>query len=154
MQVHDSPSAGGFHQPALSICLEIPRQHPGATGDALLSAKALMSSSIPVVGLPDDFVSSDDERLFAFISTLRASVKARVAAEQQRGHPLSEIVVQVREMTRVAEREAPHPKPFSAHAFRAIAKQAIAWSIESFRPAVFADRKESIRDPFPTESLP
>ncbi|HEY3114826.1 MAG TPA: hypothetical protein VGJ62_14195, partial [Gemmatimonadaceae bacterium] len=105
-----------------------------------------------VAGLPDDFVCSDDEGLFAFINTLRAAVRAKVAAEQQRGRPLSEIIVQVREMTQLAGREAPHPKPFSSHAFKAIAKQAIAWSIEAYQPAFFVDETDRSRDRFPTES--
>jgi hypothetical protein len=112
----------------------------------------MKNSSHAVAGLPDDFVCSDDEGLFAFISSLRASVIAKVAAEQQRGRPLSEIIVQVREMTRLAEREAPHPKPFSSHAFKAIAKQAIAWSIEAYQPAVFIEQSEQSRDRFPTQS--
>jgi len=58
----------------------------------------MKDSSIAVSGRPDDFVAPDDEGLFAFVSTLRVSVKAKVAAEQQRGLPLSEIVDQVREM--------------------------------------------------------
>ena len=81
----------------------------------------------------------DDKAFFAFMSGLRSSVRARVAAEQQRGRPLREIVVEVREMTLLAERETPHPKPFSAHAFRAIAKQAIAWSIEAYRARLIAE---------------
>jgi hypothetical protein len=76
---------------------------------------------------------ADDKAFLAFISALRTSVRARVAAERERGRPLREIVVEVREMTLLAEREAAHPKPFSAYAFRAIAKQAIAWSIEAYR---------------------
>ena len=82
---------------------------------------------------------ADDKAFFAFMSALRSSVRARVAAEQQRGRPLREIVVEVREMTLLAERETPHPKPFSAHAFRAIAKQAIAWSIEAYRARLIAE---------------
>lgn len=81
----------------------------------------------------------DDKAFFAFMSGLRSSVRARVAAEQQRGRPLREIVVEVREMTLLAEREVPHPKPFSAHAFRAIAKQAIAWSVEAYRARLIAE---------------
>jgi hypothetical protein len=96
----------------------------------------MKDSSIAIAGLPDDFVSQDDEGLFAFISTLRVSVRAKVAAEQQRGRPLSEIVAQVREMVRVAQDEAQHPKPFSARALRAISKQAVAWCVEAYEPAI------------------
>ncbi|MDP9201360.1 MAG: hypothetical protein M3P26_05445, partial [Gemmatimonadota bacterium] len=60
----------------------------------------MKDSSTAVAGLPGDLVSRDDEALFAFIDTLRLSVKAKVAAEQRRGLSLSEIVVQVREMVR------------------------------------------------------
>lgn len=99
------------------------------------SAKASMKdSSIAIAALQDDFISRDDEDLFAFISTLRLSVKAKVAEEQQRGLSLSEIVVQVREMVRLAERDAKQSKPFTPHALRAISRQAIAWCVESYRP--------------------
>jgi hypothetical protein len=93
-----------------------------------------MKDSIPIVGVPGDFVSQTDENLFAFVNTLRLSVKARVAEEQRRGLSLSEIVAQVREMVRVAERDAEQSKLFPSHAFRAIQRQAIAWCIESFQP--------------------
>ena len=76
---------------------------------------------------------ADDNAFFAFMGALRTSIEARVADERVRGRPLSEIIVQVREMTLLAEREVAHPKPFSAHKFRAIAKQAIAWSVEAYR---------------------
>jgi len=91
-----------------------------------------------VVGLPDDLVSPDDEGLFAFIRTLRVAVKAKVRAEQQRGRPLSEIVPEVREMVRVAEASAPHPKPFPSRAYRALSRQAVAWCVEAYRPQFFA----------------
>jgi hypothetical protein len=112
----------------------IARQHPGATGDASLSARALMKDSID--GSTDDLVSRDDERLFAFINTLRASVRAKVAAEQQRGLSLSEIVVQVREMVRLARDDARHPLPFPARTLRAISRQAVAWCVEAYQPLV------------------
>jgi hypothetical protein len=91
-----------------------------------------------VVGLPDDLVSADDEGLFAFIRTLRIAVKAKVAAEQQRGRPLSEIVPQIREMVRAAEEAAPHPKPFPSNAYKAISRQAVAWCVEAYRPHFIA----------------
>jgi hypothetical protein len=93
---------------------------------------------IAVAGLPDEFVSADDEGLFEFISTLRLSVKAKVAADQQRGLSLSEIVVQVREMVRLAREDAVHPKPFSPRKFRAISREAIAWCVEAYRPLIFS----------------
>jgi hypothetical protein len=99
----------------------------------------LKESPIPIAGVPGDFISQDDERLFAFVNALRLSVKERVAAEQVRGTPLSDIVVQVREMARVAEQEARDPKPFTPHAFRAIARQAVAWCIEAYQPPVLLD---------------
>jgi hypothetical protein len=95
----------------------------------------MKTSSIAIAGLPEDFVSQDDEGLFAFISSLRVAVRAKVAAEQQRGRSLSEIVTQVREMVRLAEEEAQHPKPFSPRALRAISKQAVAWCVEAYEPA-------------------
>jgi hypothetical protein len=82
--------------------------------------------------------SRDDAALFAFTDTLRLSVRAKVAAEQSRGLSLSEIVVQVREMVRVAEEDARHPRRFPLRAFRAISRQAVAWCVESYRPLVFA----------------
>jgi hypothetical protein len=97
-----------------------------------------------IAGLPDDFVSKDDAGLFAFISTLRLKVKAKVAADQERGLPLSEIVDQVREMVRAAEEGAQHPKPFPPSALPAITRQAIAWCVEAYRPA----------DLTPTPSVP
>jgi len=96
----------------------------------------MKDSTIAIVGPPDDLVPQDDEGLLAFINTLRLSVKAKVSAEQQRGLPLSEIVVQVREMVRIAERDTEQPKSFPAHAFRAISRQAVAWCMESYRPLI------------------
>lgn len=93
---------------------------------------------IAVAGLPDAFVSANDEGLFAFINTLRLSVKAKVAADQQRGLSLAEIVVQVREMVRLAREDAAHPLPFPSRAFRTISREAIAWCVEAYRPLVFA----------------
>ena len=50
-------------------------------------------SSIAAPGLPGDSAHPDDEGLFAYINTMRLSVKAKVASEQERGMSLSEIVV-------------------------------------------------------------
>jgi hypothetical protein len=113
----------------------------------------LKESPIPIAGVPGDFISQDDERLFAFVNALRLSVKERVAAEQVRGTPLSDIVVQVREMARVAEQEARDPKPFTPHAFRAIARQAVAWCIEAYQPPVLLDDHD-ITGSLGTLSLP
>ena len=96
-----------------------------------------MKVPTPVAGLADDFVAKDDDGLLAFIETLRLSVKAKVAEEQQRGLPLSEIVVRVREMVRIAEEDSGHPKPFPSRAFRVISRQAVAWCVETYRPLVF-----------------
>jgi len=96
-----------------------------------------MKKPIAVAGQAEDFVSKEDEGLFAFISTLRLSVKATVAAEQERGLSLSEIVVRVREMVRVAEQDAQHSKLFPSRPFRAISRQAVAWCVESYRPLLF-----------------
>ena len=125
---------GKFPPARISDLLPIARQHPGATGDAFLSARALMKDSI--AGSADDLVSRDDEGLFAFINTLRASVRAKVAAEQQRGLSLSEIVVEVREMVRLAKTDPRHPLPFPSHTLRAISRQAVAWCVEAYRPIV------------------
>lgn len=89
-------------------------------------------------GSPDHGDSSDDGGLFAFTNTLRLSVRAKVVADQSRGLSLSEIVTQVREMVRIAEEDARHPRRFPSRAFRAISRQAVAWCVESYRPVVFA----------------
>lgn len=104
---------------------------------------------IPNTGLPADFVSQDDERLFAFVNTLRLAVKAKVAAEQRRGVTLSEIVVQVREMVRVAEAESQHPPGIPASAFRSISRQAVAWCVEAFHPIAFVAESD-VSDQLPT----
>ena len=126
--------AGVSHQPALPICFDC-EAASRRYWRRLSSAKALMRDSpIAIVGLPGDFVSPDDEDLFSFINTLRLSVKARVAEEQQHGLSLAEIVVHVREMVRLAEQDARHEKSFPSGAFRAISRQAVAWCIESYQP--------------------
>jgi hypothetical protein len=94
----------------------------------------MRDTPIPIVGLPGDFVSQDDEDLFSFINTLRLSVKAKVAEEQQHGLSLAEIVVHVREMVHTAERDVQHSKHFPSHAFRAISRQAVAWCVETYQP--------------------
>jgi hypothetical protein len=109
-----------------------------------------------IAGSADDLVSRDDEGLFAFISSLRASVRAKVAAEQQRGLSLSEIVVEVREMVRLAKTDARHPLPFPSHALRAISRQAVAWCVEAYQPIIVsagADLPEHPYDRDP-ESFP
>lgn len=103
---------------------------------------------IAITGLPGDFVSPDDERLFAFVNTLRLAVKAKVAAEQRRGLTLAEIVIQVREMVRIAEAEAQHPSAIPPSAFRSISRQAVAWCVEAFHPPAFvADNDVSGQSP-------
>ena len=87
-----------------------------------------------VAGKPEDLVPKADEGLFAFISTLRLSVRAKVAAEQERGVSLAEIVIQVREMVRIAQHGAPQGNHLPPSAFRAISRQAVAWCVESYRP--------------------
>jgi hypothetical protein len=108
-----------------------------------------MKAPIPAAGRPEDFASQEDEGLFAYINTLRLSVKERVVAEQQRGLSLSEIVVQVREMVRVAEEDAQRPKPFPSRAFRAISREALAWCVEAYRPVSFAAGDELSLQPDP-----
>lgn len=92
---------------------------------------------VPINALPGDFIAADDEGLFAFIDSLRGSVRAKVAAGQRRGLSLAEIVVEVREMVRFAEEDPDLPTAFSSHAYRAISRQAVAWCIEAYHPAVF-----------------
>jgi hypothetical protein len=95
-------------------------------------------SPIATAGLPDHFVAPHDEALSAFVNTLRLSVRAKVAAEQNRGLSLAEIVVQVREMVRLAEQDPHHPNRFPPREFRAMSRQAVGWCVESYRPLVFA----------------
>jgi hypothetical protein len=123
------------------------RQHPGASGDAFLApGRSMNDLPVPASGPPVPFAPPDERELFAFIDRLRLSVVAKVAAEQDRGLSLSEIVVQVREMVRQAEVD-PHDNRFPSRAFRAIARQAVAWCIESYRPLVFADRARPPEQP-------
>ena len=96
----------------------------------------MKDSPKPIAGLTRDFVAQDDERLFAFIDALRTSVNAKVVAEQQRGASLADIVAQVREMVRAAEGDENQPRQFPSHAFRAISRQAVAWCVEAYRPAL------------------
>lgn len=128
-------TCGSFTPARTPDPLSIARQHPRRYWRRLSSAKALMNDSpIAIVGLPGDLVSRDDEDLFSFINTLRLSVKAKVAEEQQHGLSLAEIVVHVREMVRLAEQDAEQLKHFPSHAFRAISRQAVAWCVETYQP--------------------
>jgi len=101
-------------------------------GDPMIDSPAGMAGS------QDHGDSTDDGGLFAFTNALHLSVRAKVVAEQSRGLSLSEIVIQVREMVRVAEEDARTPRRFPSRAFRAISRQAVAWCVESYRPLVFA----------------
>lgn len=114
---------------------------------------------IPALGPPVPFTAPEEQDLFAFIETLRLSVGARVVSEQARGLSLSEIVVQAREMVRLAEADPHQPNRFPSRAFRLIARQAVAWCIESYQPLVFANRPgppESLarREPLPLQPVP
>jgi hypothetical protein len=94
---------------------------------------------VPINALPGDFVAPDDAELFAFINSLRNSVRIKVAAGQQRGLSLAEIVVQVREMVRFADDDPTLPKAFPPTAFRAISREAVAWCIEAYNPMIVAE---------------
>jgi hypothetical protein len=124
----DLPTTG-----SIMALLATPSSPPG---------RILKETPISIAGVPGDFISRDDDALFAFVNALRLSIKEKVAAEQLRGTPLSEIVIAVREMAQQAEQEAPRPKPFSDYAFRAIARQAVAWCIEAYQPPVFLDEED------------
>ena len=104
--------------------------------------RKVKDSPIAIAGVPGDFIAQDDERLFAFVNALRLSIQERVAAEQLRGTPLADIVIQVRAMAQLAEADAREPKPFTQHAFRAIARQAVAWCMEAYQPAVLLDEHD------------
>jgi hypothetical protein len=112
-------------------------------------------------GSTGDFVSRDDEGLFAFVNTLRASVRAKVAAEQKRGRSLSEIVVEVREMVRLAQRDAHQQVPFPSHTLRVISRQAVAWCVEAYQPILIvagadlsASPNQLDRESFPPVHVP
>jgi hypothetical protein len=114
----------------------------------------MKDSPIAIVGLPADFVSQDDEDLFSFINTLRVSVKAKVAEEQQHGLSLAEIVIHVREMVRLAEQDAQQSKHFPSHAFRAISRQAVAWCIESYQPLSINSSNDFLTPPTRSDQGP
>jgi hypothetical protein len=131
--VRDFPTSPHFRSASIA------RQHLGASGDAFLPPRRTMNDSpIATAGLPDDLVAPHDEGLSAFVNTLRLSVRAKVAAEQNRGSSLAEIVVQVREMVRLAEQDPHHPNRFPSREFRAMSRQAVGWCVESYRPLLFA----------------
>lgn len=106
----------------------------------------MSDSQVPVPPFAGDFVASDDERLVGFTDSLRNSVTAKVTAGQRRGLSLSEIVVEVREMVRFAEEDPDLPTPFTAHASKAISRQAVAWCIEAYQPLVFTGRAGLVPD--------
>ena len=118
-----------------------------------------MKNPIVVGAPPDDFVSKDDEGLIAFISALQTSVKATVAAEQERGLSLAEIVIRVREIVRVAGVEEEYRRPFPSRARRAVSRQALSWVIETYRPPLLPDgyvgsTGPGARKPFDLRVLP
>lgn len=81
-------------------------------------------------------ISPSDPTLLEFITALRRSVRATVAAERRRGIPLAQIVVHVREMVRLKQ-EATNPvTQTSSLAFRAISKCAVGWCIDAYLPPV------------------
>jgi len=100
---------------------------------------------VPIEALPGDFITPDDARLVAFINSLRNSVRMKVAAGQQRGLSLAEIVVQVREMVRFAEEDPNLPAPFPTTALRALSRQAVAWCIEDYNPMIIAEAQREAR---------
>jgi hypothetical protein len=103
-------------------------------------------SPVPIIPFAGDFIASDDERLFAFIDSLRKSVNEKVKAGQARGLSLSEIVAEVREMVRFADDDPDLPRPFPANASKAISRQAVAWSIEAYQPLVFTGVHELVAE--------
>ncbi|MEO7822181.1 MAG: hypothetical protein ABIS15_01135 [Gemmatimonadaceae bacterium] len=97
----------------------------------------MQDKPVSITALPGDFVAAGDANLFEFINSLRRSVRAKVAAGQQRGLSLGEIVVEVREMVAFAEANPTLPAPFPPHAYRAISREAVAWCIEAYQPTAF-----------------
>jgi hypothetical protein len=110
---------------------------------------------VPMDVLLGDFIAPDDADLFAFVTSLRNSVRIKVAAGQQKGLSLAEIVVQVREMVRFAEEDQTLPTPFPATALRALSRQAVAWCIEDYNPMLVAEaqREAKSREPSPKALL-
>jgi hypothetical protein len=115
----------------------------------------MKDKSVPINPLPGDFIEPDDARLFAFVNSLRNSVRLKVAAGQQRGLSLAEIVVQVRDMVRFAEEDPNLPAPFPSTALRALSRQAVAWCIEDYNPMIIAEaqREAVVRDSDPKALL-
>lgn len=102
---------------------------------------------IPAQGPPVSLAAAHEQDLFAYTDSLRVSVRAKVLADQVHGLSLSEIVVQVREMVRLAESDPHQLNRFPSRAFRAIARQAVAWCIESYQPLVFSARAARKENP-------
>jgi hypothetical protein len=111
-------------------------------------------SPVPIIPFAGDFIASDDERLFAFIDSLRKSVNAKVIAGQRRGLSLAEIVAEVREMVRFADDDPDLPRAFPANASKAISRQAVAWCIEAYQPLVFTGGTDLITEPVAQTQLP
>ena len=99
--------------PHCKICPRLRGSIPALLATPSLAKAPIMNDSPnDTTGSSERGDSRDDGGLFAFTNTLRLSVRAKVAAEQSRGLSLSEIVVQVREMVRIAEEDARHPRRF------------------------------------------
>jgi len=86
-----------------------------------------------ILPLSRRLVSNDGSGIFAFIRTLRLAVQARVAADRHRGVPLAEIVVHVREMVSLSEDSAGQSGERPSPEFRAIARQADTWCLETYK---------------------
>lgn len=110
-------------------------------------------STVGTSGPPENLTAPEDAGVSAFTNALRLTVRAKVAAAQTRGLSLSEIVVQVREMVRLAEEDPHNPNRFPSREFRVISRQAVAWCVESYRPLVFAARNNPSAPPKAPESL-
>lgn len=153
IKVHQVVLRGTFSPARVSRSASLARWHPGASGDAFPPPGRPLKDSKIIEAPPAGLVGRDDQALFTYIESLRLSIKAKVATEQQRGLSLSEIVVQVREMVRVAEEAAQYPRPFPSREFRAISRQAIAWCVEAYRPQASSGANEFLPRPIRPDPL-
>lgn len=113
-----------------------------------------MSDRLPLPARSPEQTASrsetDDEHL-VYIGALRESVKAKVNADQRSGKSLAEIVATVREMVRLEE-DNRQWKAVSPNVFRTVARQAVAWCLEFYKPLLVTPRDDNA--PLPDGASP
>ena len=110
------------------------------------ASSAATDIQVPINASAADFSTPDDEKLLELIKSLRRSVCEKVAAGQERGLSLAEIVVQVREMVRFAEEDTGQPVPVTRQASRAISRQAVSWCVEAYQPGASSHGQQFVAD--------